>query len=315
MKTEYNWDEVWGMKYDPKLTEEALKPFLLRLEQDHHIGPVIFDIGCGAYPVSSYLTGNHKFVLIDISGEEKEETNTLKLTFDITGLMKPESEETQKVYHKIENFLGLDSGHTLEGRIDTVVLSNILNYFDYKAFLKEIRKLLKPNGRIILFNRPFKGGYHLASPNGLTNNIAFFQHLEETGFLIEECQSWVNPLFTKENEGVLFRSKNSFETSLVLFSARKHVEETYKIPPGLFQYENGVLLVAGGKLKLDNVEPSIVRFFDNLIGFQLTELDFYKRAKAFFNKEEENVYRQVAMDYFYFLIVNKLLEEDWVGRK
>ncbi len=309
MKKNYDWDSVWGMKYDQTLTEEVLKPFLCRLEENGLVGPVVFDIGCGAFPASAYLSGRNRLVCVDIAGEERVEHNKIKVRFDIGKWADSDSPETRRARSKIRAFLNIGQHDTLDGRVDTFILSNILNYFDYRQGIAQFRKLLRANGRLIVLNRPYKGGYFLASGRGLTNNSRFIEYLEGSGFLIEELQAWINPLFVKENEGAPLRDKNTFDFSLLMLSARKNVEERYYIDPDLFVLEDGRLVISKGDLRMETSQIPIIDFFKTVNGEKMTEYEFSRRAKAFFVEEERTVYSQVAMDYFFRLIGSNILEQ------
>jgi hypothetical protein len=84
-------------------------------------------------------------------------------------------------------FLAMDpkaaAGH-LE-QVDTIVVSDLLNYVDFRKVLGAFGKYLKPGGRFIVNNLPMRGNQALFSDKGLKDNRDLYQFLEEEGFEIE----------------------------------------------------------------------------------------------------------------------------------
>jgi hypothetical protein len=70
-------------------------------------------------------------------------------------------------------------------RVDTMVISDTLNYVDFRKVLSGLASYLKPNGRIIVLNLPYRGNQSLFSDRGLKDNRELYPALEELGFEIE----------------------------------------------------------------------------------------------------------------------------------
>ena len=70
-------------------------------------------------------------------------------------------------------------------RADTIVFSDTLNYVDFRKVLNGFAKYLKPDGRIIVFNFPYRGSRLLFSGKGLKDNRQLYAFLEEHHFEIE----------------------------------------------------------------------------------------------------------------------------------
>jgi hypothetical protein len=70
-------------------------------------------------------------------------------------------------------------------RADTIVFSDTLNYVDFRKVLNGFAKYLKPDGRIIVLNFPYRGNRLLFSDKGLKDNRELYAFLEEHHFEIE----------------------------------------------------------------------------------------------------------------------------------
>ncbi len=68
---------------------------------------------------------------------------------------------------------------------DTIVFSDTLNYMDFRKVLSGFAKYLKPDGRIIVLNLPYRGNCSLFSEKGLKDNRQLYAFLEEHQFEIE----------------------------------------------------------------------------------------------------------------------------------
>jgi len=69
--------------------------------------------------------------------------------------------------------------------VDTIVVSDTLNYVDFRKVLSACAKYLKPNGRVIVLNLPYRGNSSLFSEKGLKDNRELYTFLEEHHFEIE----------------------------------------------------------------------------------------------------------------------------------
>jgi predicted RNA-binding protein associated with RNAse of E/G family len=77
----------------------------------------------------------------------------------------------RKAILRVCAFLGINP--KTEGtseRADTIVFSDTLNYVDFRKVLSAVAKYLKPDGRIIILNLPYRGNRSLFSDKGLKDN-------------------------------------------------------------------------------------------------------------------------------------------------
>jgi hypothetical protein len=69
--------------------------------------------------------------------------------------------------------------------VDTIVVSDTLNYLDFRRVLGGFAEHVKPGGRLIVFNLPYRGNRSLVSGRGLKDNRELYSFLEECRFEIE----------------------------------------------------------------------------------------------------------------------------------
>lgn len=178
------WDSAWG-EVDYFSHQFAGMMSMM----DAQLGEVVVDIGSGATPVTQLLDRRrHKIIEIDIASDEKPDLpNTLRLRFDIEDAIDENKNTTRAAIGKVGEFLGIDcenrnnSPQKLE-QVDTFVFSQILNYVDFKAVIKALKKYLKPGGQIIL-NECFGlaiGG--LRSEAGISNFEELAEFLRDEGY-------------------------------------------------------------------------------------------------------------------------------------
>src|SRR5258708_20643645 len=87
---------------------------------------------------------------------------------------------------RVGEFLGINRRKDQETeRADTIVISDTLNYVDFQTVLNGFAKFLKPNGRIIILNLPYRGNHSLFSERGLKDNYQLYSFLEQQPFGIE----------------------------------------------------------------------------------------------------------------------------------
>jgi predicted RNA-binding protein associated with RNAse of E/G family len=60
-------------------------------------------------------------------------------------------------------------------RANTVVVSDTLNYVDFRKVLSAFAKYLKPDGRIIVLNLPYRGNRSLFSDKGSETIVTFMR--------------------------------------------------------------------------------------------------------------------------------------------
>jgi hypothetical protein len=182
------WQEYWGETYAPELKQRLLKPLFDDLEKEGKIGNLIVDIGSGAQPVTRLLAPRpeRKRVFVDIAADNRGSVDELKLRLDVEKIGNPEQLSCRKALLRVCAFLQIDvrTGVEIE-RADTMVISDTLNYVDFRNVLSGLASYLKPNGRVVILNLPYRGNRTLFSDLGLKDNRQLYPFLEEQGFEIE----------------------------------------------------------------------------------------------------------------------------------
>lgn len=196
-----DWDRYWGMKYDATFKKETVGPVLAELEAEGKIGDVVVDVGSGAYnTMTQLLKGDHKVITVDLCGVQTQSQNSMHLRFNVESLIDESRADTRYAIAKVANFLGIEKGDCADKKhIDTVILSEILNYVDFVNVIKSLKRYLKKGGRLVIVNMPGRGFTHLFSLAGLQRNSVLFALLESEGFVIEKkVLPWK---FTERPEG------------------------------------------------------------------------------------------------------------------
>jgi len=182
------WQEYWGDTYAPELKQRLLKPLFTELEKEGRIGNLIVDIGSGAQPVTRLLEPRpgRKRVFVDIAADNGASTDELRLRLDAEKIGRLKQLSFRKALLRASAFLQIEprTGAEIQ-RVDTMVISDTLNYVDFREVLSGLASYLKTNGRIIILNLPYRGNQGLFSDLGLKDNRQLYPFLEEQGFEIE----------------------------------------------------------------------------------------------------------------------------------
>jgi SAM-dependent methyltransferase len=182
------WQEYWGETYAPELKQRLLKPLLDDLEKEGKIGDLIVDIGSGAHPVTRLLATRpgRKRVCVDIAADNRGSVDELMLRLDAEKIGQLERLSFRKALLRICSFLEIDlRKDEVAQQADTMVIADTLNYVNFRKVLSGLASYLKPNGRIIILNLPYRGNHSLFSDLGLKDNRQLYPFLEEQGFEIE----------------------------------------------------------------------------------------------------------------------------------
>jgi hypothetical protein len=182
------WQEYWGETYAPELKRDLLKPVFGRLESEDKIGNLIVDIGSGASPVTRLLASRpgRKRVCVDVAADNCGTWEELRVRLDAEKVDEPWSPCFRKALLKVCAFLEIDPRAVEKIElVDTIVVSDTLNYVDFRKVLGGFAKYLKPRGRVIVLNLPYRGNRLLFSGQGLKDNRRLYSFLEERHFEIE----------------------------------------------------------------------------------------------------------------------------------
>ena len=210
------WQEYWGESYAPELKQRLLKPVFGKLETEEKIGNLIIDVGSGASPVTQLLKTKpgRKRVCVDMAADNGGSLDELRIRLDAEKVRQFGALSFRKAILRVCAFLEINS-ETEEKpeRADTIVISDTLNYVDFRKVLSGFAKYLKPDGRIVILNLPYRGNCSLFSDKGLKDNRQLYAFLEEHHFEIE------HKAFPK-------RSRNETDESeeLIVLVARKCVQ-------------------------------------------------------------------------------------------
>ena len=182
------WQEYWGETYAPELKQRLLKPIFAELETEEKIGNLIIDVGSGASPVTRLLKTKpgRKRVCVDIAADNDGSLDELRIRLDAEKVGQFEALSFRKAIIKVCAFLGINpkAAENTE-RADAIVFSDTLNYVDFRKVLRGFAKYLKPNGRVIILNLPYRGNSSLFSEKGLKDNRQLYTFLQEHQFEIE----------------------------------------------------------------------------------------------------------------------------------
>ena len=182
------WQEYWGESYSPQLKQRLLKPVFDKLEAEEKIGNLIVDVGSGESPVTQLLKTKptRKRICVDIAADNVGSLGDLRIRLDAEKVGQFGTLSFRKALLRVCAFLETNPRTEAKTeRADTIVFSDTLNYVDFRKVLNGFAKYLKPDGRIIVFNFPYRGSQLLFSHKGLKDNRDLNAFLEEHHFEIE----------------------------------------------------------------------------------------------------------------------------------
>jgi hypothetical protein len=182
------WQQFWGESYGRELKQRLLGPVFDQLESEDKIGNLIVDVGSGAAPVTQLLQTRpgRKRICVDIAADNTRSPDALSVRLDAEKVGETRTLSFRKALLRACAFLKLNP--RTEPRMehaDTLVFSDILNYVDFRKVLRGFSSYLKPHGRMIVVNLPFRGNRSLFSGKGLKDNHELYAFLEEHHFEIE----------------------------------------------------------------------------------------------------------------------------------
>jgi len=182
------WQEYWGETYAPELKQRLLKPIFGDLEKAGKIGNLIVDLGSGAKPVTRLIEpgAQKKRICVDVAADNGGSDDELRLRLDAEKTGQVDQLSFRKAMLRVCAFLNIDPRKDGEiQRVDTIVISDTLNYVDFRRVLGGCSSYLKPNGRLIILNLPYRGNQSLFSDRGLKDNRQLYVFLDEHHFEIE----------------------------------------------------------------------------------------------------------------------------------
>jgi len=146
------------------------------------------DVGSGASPVTRLLKPktDRKRICVDVAADNAATADELRIRMDAEKIGDFESLSFGKALARACAFLKINPrAGTNKCQADLIVFSDVLNYVDFRRVLHGFAEYLKPNGRFIVINLPFRGNRLLFSDKGLKNNRHLYSALFEEHFIIE----------------------------------------------------------------------------------------------------------------------------------
>ncbi len=182
------WEQAGGASdYNAEWKEKItgyLKKILKR--EGIEIGSVIIDLGSGKRPVSEHIAPpDSKVIYVDFNAPEKDHAHNqhVHIQRDIHTLLDDDSFSAKRSSVEVAKFLDVAPRSDDRERVDTVIISDILNYVPSEKTLGKIHTYLKPNGIVIILNQPgrtFDYASHTLSPEGASNNKNLKSFLTDT---------------------------------------------------------------------------------------------------------------------------------------
>src|SRR3989344_133114 len=166
-----NWETHWGDKYNEKF-KQALKRKIIDLDIEGKIGETVLDLGCGANPVSDGLTRpGRRIVLVDNSSKvhRLKHQNRYSVQYNLDRIAD------ERFSNELQGLLGVSP----RGIFDSVIISDVLNYIDWKKVLKILIPFMKKGGRLIVNNMPDQGYQKDFSPQRPRDNLEIIQFIQQ----------------------------------------------------------------------------------------------------------------------------------------
>ena len=189
MPNREKWERHWGEGYDYNFKRRTFSALFNQLESEEKIGPVVVDAGSGAFPASDWLSRPHLIITIDLAKDDFRFGRRHHLGLDIETICKDSGGILKESLSKVavEHGVIAEEENSFEV-IDAAIFSELLNYVDFKQTLSVFGQYLKPNGRMVIVNKPGRGFSHsnLFSPGGIKNNSDLFDFLTSKCFAIEQ---------------------------------------------------------------------------------------------------------------------------------
>ena len=146
----------------------------------------ILDIGGKDTPFSKDIENRQEVVVLDLGApQEPSQENDVLFVQGNAENLDGLSESSEGA---IRNFLGTPSKNEtapLWHAFETVILSFVLNYADFRKILQEVAEKIKPGTRIIIQNHVAMGDQQVFSPQGVKTNRELIESLDDGDYEIE----------------------------------------------------------------------------------------------------------------------------------
>jgi len=192
------WEMMDGVSdYDFENKKVPFKKVLDTLyAESTPLGNTILDLGSGPNPISYLIKDrNKKIITVDFVNPNQKYHKDLHINRNIKSIFNKDSFAFKRTLLEISKYLNIDPRVSKKESIDTIILSDILNYLPYKSLFTELKKYLKPGGVIIIYNQPdrtFKEKEFILDKDGPKSNS------EMISFLTKELD--LKLIFAREAE-------------------------------------------------------------------------------------------------------------------
>ncbi len=203
------WNRFWGGEYDEELpVKRVFRHLVARWDDEGIIGDLICEPGAGKSPISNQLYENpgRRILAIDIGLPQetvvtKDNSDRMYVRSDIMRFPYTKG----PVVSQLTRFLGLaplDGAYAIDnlnGKFDTFIISDILNYLSFTYALSVFDKMLKPGGRLLILHRKNQESAlaHTAKPH---SNEELVEYLQAMGYQIE----FINPQGIKHGINITY---------------------------------------------------------------------------------------------------------------
>ncbi len=188
------WRREWGCGYAPDFKYAQLSPLLESIERAGGLGKKILDAGSGSLSSMNnpsallpafYPTEGKRVVRADLGMPYPWRIigGILEIRADLEDLSL-ESVRNRKNLIRICRHIGADPRLDIP-TFDTLLLSDILNYVDYRRLVPELLRFLAPGGRLVICNWPDMGLPDAFSPKRPKGNRELSLFVASLGLLTE----------------------------------------------------------------------------------------------------------------------------------
>ncbi|HUQ30446.1 MAG TPA: class I SAM-dependent methyltransferase [Candidatus Paceibacterota bacterium] len=171
--------------FNAEWKEKVLNYIGKTLRRQHiPIGDVVLDIGSGINPVSRFITPeSSKVIYVDFNAPESTKSVHTHINRDIHDLLDEHAFSAKRALVQSAQLLEIDPRNESREQVDTVFVSDILNYVPAQQLLGKAYEYLKQGGVLIVLNQPgrtFEYATHTLHPEGASDNAALGEFLTDS---------------------------------------------------------------------------------------------------------------------------------------
>jgi len=158
-----------------------------RMFDDGILGKTILELGGGNDPVSGGFKDG-KIVVLDMGIRKPVDKDYYPKALFVENNVEDFSNLSDVGLEAIKEFLGANEGETKQSifhLFDTVVISNLFNYVDYRSLVKQVAQTVAPGTKIVIQNHVGFGDPNSFSPDGAKSNKDIVDIFESDDFDIK----------------------------------------------------------------------------------------------------------------------------------